>query len=422
MKTVDANFVENVIMEESQTCWAACIDMVVKEKNIQKIVVDKLKSLKGSSANRNSTTMPCNEKYYTKLFGDNLFTDKGCNQYQSLTFPNQQFIIDCITKDNPIIFSGIFYPLLYDSNTHAIVVQGYKKDDEKFWVLAFDPIRKKRTCKIAWVYNELIKFDSQKRTNSGEKIDFITDFKAPSPKYINQDFSAFTLPINHEYATPDSLKKAIDLVNLVKDSKKELLIDYFQVLNIENLNFIQPSVPWIPKYNIQKFTQSNISQRLFFYPVWGIDKVVKLEFIFYEELENKLTLIGIQEPEFFYEIKKVKVFRDGKWVELNVDHENRKYEVYIDSVDNVYLIVRDTDFDNQIYYVPVEDYKNSIGEILNQGQGYSEIEFKNFNIEHSSVNDMSPNFEPPDLFKNESLKNLDYSIQKNEIQIDRKDI
>ncbi|MDZ7897412.1 MAG: C39 family peptidase [Arcicella sp.] len=411
MKTVKRNFIKSVVMESPQTCWAACIEMVIQEDNIKQKAIEELMS---KTSNRNSTTMPSNKDYYQKIINSDSLGNKGCKQYQSSFFPEQNFIIDSVKANKPIIFSGVYYPLLYDNKSHAFVVEGYKQDGDVFWILSLDPIRPNITHRIAWIYHELIKLDFQKRKNSNEKMDFVTDFGGLSSKYVPQNFSSNILRNNSEYVNPHTIANTINLVNLIKDNKAELFTKYFGISEIEKLDFNQPSKPWIAKYNILEFTHSNTYKRLFYYPIWGKDKIVKLEFIFYEESENKLTLIGIQEPEILYNIIEAQVFVNGKWVKLNIDHVNKNYEVFIDSDDNFYLIVKNVEFNDHSYYVPVEDFKNDVGEILKKGQGYTEMEFKNFTAKHSFINDNSPNFNKSDL-----LKNIDISIQKKDFLIDK---
>jgi hypothetical protein len=363
-------------MVESELCWAASIDMVAKQQNVlinQIELKDLINQYLGNGVTSKRyirSTMPSNNKYFEKLFSEKILDKIGCMQYQSSFFPPKKFIKKCISANSPIIFNGVFYPLFGISTLHTFVVQGYKNIDNKFWILTLDPRSAETTCKVAWVYNELINRHNsfQIANEKSVKIDFVTNFLPTQTKgFISEDFITEPLESYKTTGLRDELmvKKFAEFVAFQKYS---LLQKYFGVRPAQ-LQLYGEKANYRTRYCSfdEILTKTNTYGSTYYLPA-QVDGQIKLEFIFFEEKENQLTFLGIQEPLGVQNILYIKV--NGKAFMLN--HKEPNYEIVtINANQKDYVFIQIT-LGEVTYFSPIYNYENLL--VTN---AYQEFELKN---------------------------------------------
>lgn len=363
-------------MVESELCWASSIDMVVKQHKILtsqielKDLINQYLANEGASNRYVRTTMPSNKNYYEKLFLEEILCKIGCTQYQSSIFPPKEFIKKCISANSPVIFSGVFYPLFSISTLHTFVVQGYKNIGNKFWILTLDPRSTEITCKVAWVYNELINRHNSFQIANGKnvKIDFVTNFFPTQSKgFISKDFPTEPLQSYITTGLKDELmvKKFAEFVAFQKYS---LLQKYFGV-KPDQLQLYGEKANYRTRYCSfdEILSKTNTYGSTYYLPA-QVDGQIKLEFIFFEEKENQLTFLGIQEPLGVQNILYIKV--DSK--EFTLNHKEPNYEIItINSNQKDYVFLQVT-LGEITYFSPIYNYKN-----LFVTSAYREFELKN---------------------------------------------
>jgi hypothetical protein len=391
---------------ETQTCWAACIDMVTQpeKEGVQSLVLDKLRDFvkideKKKRRDNKRITMPLNKKYFFKLYNDDILDQRGCNHYQFNEFPSQKFIIDKIDKEKSIICNGIFYPLLAANDLHCIVIHGYKVEHYTFWVLTLDPRRTNKTYKVAWIYKKLVDCHNQtlrrdKRVKFTHKMDFVTDIGIgkENSSFVNKkdEFERFKDISLFTYMRPTSISMTKTLVQYIEDQKEEFLIEYFEVFEnnptiVKNgqklsnyLNNFNPNdeneIDKIPEYETLNDCFENTNQefgRVYFYPAY-IENIVVLEFIFRENIANVFTLIGIQEPLGFQTILEVHYFKDNNSPisTYPLNHQKPNYKIISVPLNGgMYYMSVDIPIENtqgKTYYVPIDNYK-----CFKKGCGYT---------------------------------------------------
>ncbi|MEA5458133.1 hypothetical protein VB796_03755 [Arcicella sp. LKC2W] len=364
-------------MVESELCWASSIDMVAKQ---QKILISQIKlrdlinqylTNEDASHRYIRSTMPSNKKYFEKLFSEEILDKIGCTQYQSSLFPPKEFIEKCISANSPIIFNGIFYPLFSISTLHTFVVQGYKNIDNKFWILTLDPRNSETTCKVAWVYNELINRHNnfQIANEKKVKIDFVTNFLPTQSKgFISEDFLEKPLQSYITTGLKDELMVK-EFAEFVTFQKHSLLENYFKV-NPNQLQLYGEKANYRTRYCSfdEILSKTNTYGSTYYLPA-QVDGQVKLEFIFFEEKENQLTFLGIQEPLGIQNILYIKV--DGKLMMLN--HKEPNYEIVtVNSNKKDYVFLQVT-LNEITYFSPIYNYENFL-----VTSAYQDFELKNF--------------------------------------------
>ncbi|PWK17342.1 hypothetical protein LV89_04443 [Arcicella aurantiaca] len=373
---LDSALDPTIKMVESELCWAASIDMVARQ---QKIVVSQIKlrdCINQYLTNENTShryiqsTMPSNKKYFETLFLEEILGKIGCTQYQSSCFPPKEFIEKCISENSPIIFNGIFYPLFGISTLHTFVVQGYKNVDNKFWILTLDPRSTETTCKVAWVYNELINRHNkfQIANEKHVKMDFVTNFlPAQNKGFYANDFIPEPLQSYNTTGLKDELMVK-QFAEIVASQKYSLLENYFGV-SPEELELYGTNVNYKTRYcSFDEILSRTNTYGVTYYLPAQVNKQIKLEFIFFEEKENQLTFLGIQEPLGVQNILYIKV--DGKQIKLN--HEKPDYEIVTINANQKDYVFLQITINETTYFSPIYNYENLL--VTNT---YQEFELKN---------------------------------------------
>jgi hypothetical protein len=372
---------KKITMIESQICWAACIEMVFGNRVSQgkNGLQEKLKVRLNHfirERHNNSTesiTMPLNENYFVKLFDDDVLNKIGCTQYQSATFPDKNFIIEKIRYNSSIIFSGIYYPVLNTKTLHTIVVEGCKIVNNKFWILALDPRSVNGTRKVAFVYGSLLYLHQKISDNAINKIDFVTNpvtnFGIEAEKFIPEDFPQF--PVLKTY-DGKNLKNAESIKAFSDDiefQKAELYRNYFGIEPYKSISFGDEGYYSKNYESFDLILGIDTPEKTYLHPIF-VDDEVALEFIFYENNQNEVIFLGIQEATGTQKIEFIEI-RNEK---LSLNHKNPNYEIvsfkYRENTIDFFRI----EVENEQYlFSPIED----IG-ALKKGSGYDYQKIKHY--------------------------------------------
>ena len=311
---MEINFVKDKYINQKvegdlSLCWASCISIVGNKKIKFEDLINKLYQYIDEDGDPRQSLLPSNKDYYYRFFNDDeLFskTDQGCTQFQLSKFPIPDFVINKIDKNKPIIFSGINFPFI--NNKHAIVVTGYKKDpnNDIFWILGLDPIKGDVPLKTALVYKNFIEYNN---LFDLDNMDFVSNFGENNSKknaIIYSDEENFkNFEYFEEYKLIDSLELANTFLSELVAGKYEMFKQFFKNETISNLETDFLNAPETIKksndymdlnYGINE-NVNLIPKRCYLYPIYNKSEQIFFEFIFWEKEDNKLTLLGVREPE-----------------------------------------------------------------------------------------------------------------------------
>lgn len=392
---------ELILQEEHELCWAACIETVYRYKispsSVGSLFQTSIRDLKNSYNSGRKNTMESNKDYYSKLFKSSNLMSIGATQYQINDFFAIEYIKIQLNNQQPIILSGINYPLL-NGIYHAITLQGYFLSNVNiFWLLTCDPFNLSKTLKTAWIYFELINYQ-----NDDNIYDFITNINDRQENNNNLNI------YNPNSLYENSLSRfrgfypaeVIQISELIIDAHCSFLQNYFgfncddsyeinnsyEYIKIEekNIEELVLSGIWITKSTISivflpVFQNSNFLFELIFKTNQGWDKPT-------------VTLMGIQECKGVQDIKTLVRHNNDinnnevSNMTLTLNHENPNYSILNISPNN-YLFYKvfyksDLTIDsvgdkNKFLFAPLNDYlKRNI--TLKKGNLYTKIELNKF--------------------------------------------
>ena len=245
--------IEPVELEAEYFCWAGCIQMVATFYNKTISQCEIVKEINESSTSCSAQKLQLNpakkdyQFFFTKI-------NINCTQQFTKIFPDFKFIISQIDKNdgNPIIYSGIYYPLLQE-NRHAITAVGYyvdknqspETDDDVNILLINDPFQKEYKYRAAWVYKELIEHHQSVKSNEtkyNSYFDIIHSFKETTPDSFQIDTESISY---NALCNETDLQKSI--YNFIKRNNSILesffrLQEYSKLLNSIKYKSIDVSV------------------------------------------------------------------------------------------------------------------------------------------------------------------------------------
>lgn len=382
--------VRKIAQIEGYSCSAASIQMTlslfpqpvaVTQSEIIERLVAMQRDFFTRDHNRNAITamMPNNSAaspYFHLLFSNYKISTITTN-FKDL--PSPAFIIKNI-KTKPLIFSGIFHPFLSGNGLHAFLNTGYYlNDSDIFWILTNDPLAVGSTgTKVAWVYREFIDFHRAKaqRYGSQETIDIVSKFddtQTPvleikdnanvqdvadvkthsyynySPANLFETFKSYLKKIHQEDLPGNFFNYTYNSkTDLIWDPKAYVPVDYNLINDPVALERALFHSSVVTPQTMESFFERDLqSQTLYFYPV-VVDGKPKIELIFREKTNDRLVLMGIQEPLRVYQNMKITA---GSLV-FKPDHMKPNYKLI--QVYEAGLIFMTFKIGNDRYFSPVE--------------------------------------------------------------------
>ncbi len=376
--------IKKVGQEEKLFCSIATIQMAyrfVKHDNnlMQQKIGENLKSLKQQKCDprvQNSTQMPDNNTtypYYHDILSSNGISSQTFN---FLEFPSPDFVTNYLKNGKPVIFSFIFHPLTYGAR-HVFLSTGYFNETSGvFWLLANDPMPLNEGTKVAWVYQELIDFHLEiLRFSTDENIDIVTNFESSprpilkitdkarinNPRLVTHPtyvYNANTFNNSFKSFLIDILKKEVlktffgfsynSRTQVIWDPRQYFSLDYTQVQDLQTLKreldgFSVATFSYLPSVLEGTFRKN----RLLFYPIFE-NEVPKIEIILREKTDNRLVLMGVQEPSNIFGIGEVTTTIENGRIKFTINHKLNNYKILnINLINLRFLAFKDI---NEIWY------------------------------------------------------------------------
>lgn len=357
--------IDKVKQEGADLCWAAAIEMVYQHYHVPATNIPQadMVNLKNSWVTAYNILIPQSRRlpiknsmeskqdYYLKLFTNSLLTNIGCKQYQIPVFLDINFIKTQIDANQAIIFSNIKYPLLTNFSAHAILISGYHEYDSVFWVLGLDPLNNfDGTFKCAWIYAEIKKYQDTCA------FDFITDFGVSTPSALIQ--SSTTAPDLGKGYLPKEFSHVKDFIEQIISENCSMLNTLFGFNCGYSFNLYKSyQYRSISKINVlnNSWVSDGSRWQLLYLPVWQGGRFI-FEMIFQEKIENKVTLIGMQETKEIQKNESLIVKSTG--AQYILDHQSPNYKILCITPFN--LLFYEIIYDNKELLAPINDYGDSL--------------------------------------------------------------
>ena len=366
--------IEPVTLDCEYFCWAGCIQMVATFYNLDISQCTIFKEIKHYDCVAETLEMSSTEKYYKDFF--QLYGIKSVQNYIN-KFPDFKFIINQIDSKKPLIYSGIWYPIM--SCQHAITAVGYYVDknqptetDDINILLINDPTQKNYKYRAAWVYRELIEHQLPKKDLH---FDFIHSFTKQSSEKLNETIEFDTHSVGY---APICLNENSDLkynedilqnfiLSFIKRNA-HLLADFFKLQKdftlLSSINYIS-----IDFTNLEKLIEDNNKKSFGAIRATRLNNSnnVLLSFYWKEKSPNCFSLLCITNS--YDELVKQAYLNQGndKFV---FDHEEPNYEIV--NIEPINLTFYYFLYNDSYYFSPTQAYGGSF--ILEQAYNIKEIE------------------------------------------------